>query len=103
MMASRRISGVQRGIRSTGANPARAAAYQTSASCATPATTTATDRYIPCSAPSGAPAAASPRSASTSATTRIRFNSTGAAAATANRPVAFSTPDNSAQSEMNRI
>ncbi len=34
---------------------------------------------------------------------KITFSSTGAAAAAVKRPVAFSTPDSSAASEMNRM
>jgi hypothetical protein len=73
-------------------SPARVAACQTSVSCATPATgmvqttarTTSVPRYI---APVIAPISNTLRS-------------TGAAAAAPNRPAAFSTPENSAASEM---
>ena len=89
------MSGLSRGRTSVNRKPARAAACQTSASCAMPATGTAQAKAKPKSQPKVL--------AALMADIKITFRRTGAAAAAAKRPVAFSTPDKSAASEINRM
>ena len=90
-----RMSGVQRGREGRRGKPAWAAARHVRASCATPAT--GIDQ-INQSATSPPVSAAKVMAAMTK-----MFSSTGAAAATAKRPVAFRMPENSAESDMHRI
>ena len=89
------MSGVSRGRRGRSRNPARDAATQSRANCATPATGTAQISQVPKSPPT--------QLAVNMEATRMTFRSTGAAAAATNRPVALSTPESSAASEMKRI
>ena len=93
--SSWRIAGLGRGMRRFRAYPARDAALHVRASCATPANGIVQTSH----STTGASAA---RAANMAAMT-MTFSSTGAAAATANRPVAFRIPEKSAASDMKKM
>ena len=90
-----RISGVQRGRPGRRAKPAAAAARQVRKSCARPATGIDQISQFTTTPPVSAPMAI--------AVMTKMFSSTGAAAATAKRPVAFRMPENKAESDMHRM
>ena len=95
MTARRLRSGVSLGRLGTSRKPAFAAARQTNASCTMPPMGTAHVSAHPVDRPNEGAASIAPISTT--------FKATGAAAAAANRPVAFSTPDSSAASEISRM
>ena len=87
---------VQRGRRQPRPIPAARAARATSQTCAKPAASTPSA--------SASPTGAAVVAASAIAAIRMTFRRTGAAAGAANRPIAFSTPENSAvRSSITRI
>ena len=88
------------------------AASRTRTAWAMPAITAAQTSIVPWCSPSTAPrpgmssvtaSASRPVWAIRTAPIRMTLSSTGAAAAAANRPSEFSTPDRSAATEMNRM